>query len=382
MSIGIMDADMSTYILVPFNLEAMKISAYYKKKGEIVILSPSFTPDRHQKFFYRKDYNDGDFHPNLMHAPNVEYGGLAFSNNIYTPLPLAIEKMKPDTELYSKMESIIRESPGKGREREKKKIFQNMMTAEHCRLSLDGKTIWPEYGSQFKFLGNARNLMIHDYDLGAVDGSFEEVKKILARARTDGWATKIGMKFPVQVSDGQSLLNWSSLNSNSTFYSLKYIGVIDDEPFLEWVSACRQRAVYSQMEYYITAPWYDANHFIEYLLPKIFRQIIISRSYRVFFSLKYDEGFFPDKRWEDVIRLFNYYHNSYAGEIEAKYLAKVQDDTLFDFASNTSDTPFACYGDVLTKGQIREIFAFVRQYNYPLFKDFYECTARKLGGKL
>ena len=380
MSIGIMDADMAAYTLVPFNLEAMKLSAYYKKKGEIVILSPSFTPEKNTKFIYRKDYNDGDFPPNLLKANNVEYGGLAFSNNKYQPLAPEIERLKPDTELYSKMENFILGAPG--RAREKKKIFQNMMTAEHCRLSLDGKTIWEDYPRQFNFLGNARNIMFHDYDLGAIDGGFEEVKSILARARTDGWATKIGMKFPVQVTDGQTLLNWTSLNSNSTFYSLKYTGVIDDEPFNEFVGTCRQRAVYNLIEYNVTAPWYEPNHFIEHLLPKIFRQVIISRSYRVFFSLKYDEGFFPDRRWEAVIRLFNYYHNSYANEIEAKYTQKIADDTLYDFACNTSDTPYAYYGDAFTKDQVRQIFAFVRQYHYPLFKDFYECTARKLGGKL
>ena len=31
MSVGIMDADLAQYILVPFNLEAMKLAAYYKK---------------------------------------------------------------------------------------------------------------------------------------------------------------------------------------------------------------------------------------------------------------------------------------------------------------------------------------------------------------
>ena len=91
MSIGIMDADLATYILVPFNLEVMKLSAYYKKKREIVVLSPSFTPNKNTKFFYRKDYNDGDFPVGLTKAQNVEYGGLAFSNNIYKPLPIEIE---------------------------------------------------------------------------------------------------------------------------------------------------------------------------------------------------------------------------------------------------------------------------------------------------
>ena len=55
MSVGMHDMDMVTYTLVPFNLELMKLSAYYKKKREVVILSPSFTPERHQKFILRKD---------------------------------------------------------------------------------------------------------------------------------------------------------------------------------------------------------------------------------------------------------------------------------------------------------------------------------------
>lgn len=378
MSIGIMDADMSSYTLVPFNLEVMKLSAYYKRKGEIVILSPSFTPERHQKFFYRKDYDDGEYPLELTRAGNVEYGGLAFSSNVYKPLSLEIEKMKPDTSIYEKMEGVIMGTSSPQR----KKIFNNMMEAEHCRLSLDGKTIWEDYPRQFKFLKSARNLMLHDYDLGAVEGSFDTVQKILQRARTDGWATRVGMKFPIQISDGQSLLNWSSLKSNSVFYSLRYDGVIDDEPFLEWIGMCREKAIYSQMEYHITASRYDPNHFVEVLLPKILHQIIISRSYRIFFSLKYDEGFFPDPRWEQVLRLFNYYHNSYSGVPQTSYYRKISEDTLFDFAANSQSVPKDYYGDVLNTKQIREIFAFVRQQNYPLFKDFYECNAQKLGGKL
>ena len=378
MSIGIMDADLSKYTLVPFNLEAMKISTYYKKKGEIVVLSPSFTPERHQKFFYRKDYNDGEFPIGLTRSPNVEYGGLAFSNNIYQPLPIEIERMVPDTSIYQKMEKVIMgtDSPIK------KKIFNNMMEAEHCRLSLDGKTVWPEYWKQFSNLPTCRNLMFHDYDLGAVEGAFEEVQKILSKARNDGWATKVGMKFPVQVKDGPSLIKWSSINTNSTFYSLRYEGVIDDDSFLEWIAQCKQRAVFTQMEYHVTAPWYDPNHFVEVLLPKILRQIIISRSYRIFFSLKYDEGFFPDRRWEAVLELFNYYHNSFSGMPQSTYYQKISDDTLFSFAEKSHNKPKDYYGEVLSKDQIRKIFMFVRQHHYPLFKDFYECSARTLGGKL
>lgn len=379
MSVGIHDADLSTYALVPFNLEVMKLSAYYKKKGEIVVLSPYFTPEKNTKFIFRKDYDDGRY-PNRLTAPNVEYGGLAFSNNIYQPLPLEIERMRPDTSIYAKAEALMMNAPG--REREKKKIFQNMMEAEHCRLSLDGKTIWPEYNKQFRFLAAARNLMIHDYDLGAIDGSYDVVKDILSRARTDGWATKVGMKFPVCVKDGQSLLNWSSLNTNSTFYSLRYDGVIEREYFNKWVGLYRDRAVYKQIEYNVTPSWYEPNHFVKELLPEILRQVIISRSYRIFFTLKYEEGFFPDRRWEAVLELFNYYHNSFSNQSQAAYYNMIAEDTLFDFASKCKKNPYKFYGDVFNIDQVREIFAFVREQHPSLFTDFYECNAQKLGGKI
>lgn len=357
----------------------MKLSAYYKKKGEIVVLSPSFTPERNTKFFYRKDYNDGVFPPNLLKVPNVEYGGLAFSNNKYFSMPLDVEKMKPDTELYQKAAALILGDMSANR----KKIFRNMMEAEHCRLSLDGHTIWPDYPRQFKSITSARNLMLHDYDLGSIDGGFETVQYILSRARTDGWATKVGMKFPVQVHDGQSLLNWSSLNTNSTFYSLRYDGVIDDDAFLEWVGRIRQKAVFTQIEYHVTSPRYEANHFIEDLLPKIFRQVIISRSHYVFFTLSYDEEFFPDKRWCDVLRLFNFYHNSLGSVPQSGYLNQISEDTLFDFAAAADKIPRRYYqGKAMSKDEIRAIFRFVREHHYPLFTDFYECNAKKLGGKL
>lgn len=380
MSIGIMDADLAAYTLVPFNLEAMKLSAYYKKKGEIVVLSPSFTPERNTKFFYRKDYNDGEFPLHLLTTPNVEYGGYAFSNNKYFPLDLAIEKSKPDTGLYERAADLIL---GKNPSRERKKIFQNMMTAEHCRISLDGTTVWSDYPRQFHSITSARNIMFHDYDLAAIEGGFETVQYILSRARKDGWATKVGMKFPVCVSEGQDLINWSSINTNSTFYSLRYDGVMDDDTFLEWVGRVRQKAVFTQIDYHITSPRYKADHFIKELLPKIFRQVIISRSYYVFFTLNYDDDFFPDKRWCDVIRLFNFYHNSYSGVNQPVYLRMINEDTLFNFAAAADDIPRRYYqGKAMSKDEIREVFAFVRENHYPLFTDFYECNAKKLGGKL
>ena len=376
MSIGLYDADMAKYILVPPNLELMKISAYYKNRGKIVVMSPDFTPERHRRFFFRKDYEDGDYPENLT-QPNVNFGGLAFSNNKYCPLPLEVEVLQPDTSIYERYEQqILKKSGGK-------KAYQNLITGEHCRISLDGKTIWKDYGAQFKNLKLARNLIFYDYDLNKIEGGFDEVQKILQRARRDGCATRVGMKFPVQVNNGEDLLKWSSLRTNSTYFSLQYDGVIDDETFMKWLKCCHERAVYKQMDYYITRGPYGQNEFVMKILPKIFKQVVISRSYYTFFSLKYDEGFFTDKRWEAVIQLFNFYMNSYANVPKDVFIKKIPRDTLYDFAVSTKDADLWKYqGKCYTQDEIRQIFSFVRYYNYSLFTDFYECTAESLGGKV
>jgi hypothetical protein len=71
------------------------------------------------------------------------------------------------------------------------------------------------------------------------------------------------------------------------------------------------------------------------------------------------------------------------GETEAVYYKKIENDTLFDFAAHTMKRPYGSYGkDAMSIEQVRRIFEFVREHNYPLFKDFYECNAHSLGGKL
>ena len=374
MSIGLYDMDMATYTLVPFNIELMKLAAYYKKHREIVILSPELTPERHQKFFLRKDYDDGNFPLGIDKIPNLDYGGYAFTKGLYVPMAAEIEAIHPDSSIYSIYEKTIMSAKG----RDQRKIFQNMMEAEHCRLSLDGKTIWEDYPKQFKFLKTARNLMFHDYDLGQIEGSFEEVKYLLSRARNDGWATRVGMKFPVTAQTGQDLLNWISIRPNSLFYSLKYDGVIDEDTFEKFVGIQREKAVYKQLDYYITATSANEQEFLNKYIQQVFRQVVKARSYRVFFSLKYEENFFIDSRWERVLDLFNFYHNSMKTLPQSIYFSKISKDTLFDFARVTYDELPKIYTRGMTKQEIRELFAFVREKNPALFEDFYEFNVSSM----
>lgn len=382
MSIGIMDGDILNYAYTPFNLEVMKLSAYYKKKGEVVTLAPKFTPKKHSKLFYRKDYDDGIYPPKLGAQINVEYGGHAFSGVHYIPLDSSIEKCKPDTYIYSKLKGkVLTYKEGLNN----KPIFDNMMKAEHCRLSLDGKTIWGDYERQIQDISDAYWVFFHDWDLNKIENSFEEISRLLARGRALRNAkTRICTKFPIQVDNGEDLLKWFSLNSSKNFYTVRYDGIMEPEVFGEWIDLIKQNKLYAQLEYHVTAERYEPNDFVENLLPKIFRQVIISRSHMVFFSLIYDKGYFPDERWELVIDLFNQYHNSYIYHFNTNYFNVIGDDTLYDFARNIDEIPRLIKArKVITKQEIREIFAFVREYNYPLFKDFYECSANKLlGGKI
>lgn len=376
MSIGLYDMDMATYTLVPFNLELMKLSSYYKKNREVVILSPYFTPERHQKFFLRKDFDDGKFPFGLEKVKNLDYGGYAFSKGIYAPLPREIEIMRPDPMIYENMEKTFLSSPSP----DSKKIFKNMMEAEHCRISLDGKTIWEDYPKQFKFLKTARNLMFHDYDLGMIDGGFEEVQRLLSRARTDGWATRVGMKFPVTAKTGQDLLNWLTIKPNSTFYSLRYEGVIDEDCFTDFIGVLREKSVYKQLDYYITATSKNEEEFLSKYIQQVYRQVVKSRSHRVFFSLKYEQDFFVDKTWEKVLDLFNFYHNSMSGLPQSMYFKKIASDTMFDFAKKTYNDLPAYYRRAMTTNEIRELFYFVREKNPALFDDFYNYNIKNSGG--
>ena len=377
-SIGLYDADIANYTLLPFNLELMKIAAYYKRKREIVILSPQLSPERHQDFYYYKDYNDGLFPFAFLSVPNFHYGGLAFSNDIYHPLPLEIETMKPDTSIYSVYENKFLNAAQKSKA-DRKAIFKELTTGEHCRLSLDGKSIWDRYPTQFKDLAHNRNIIFHDKDLAKIDGSLEEIKRILKRSRDDGHFTRVGMKFPVVLSKGEDLLDWSTLPTNRLLYSIEYRGVIDRDNFMEFVSLPQDKVIYSQLDYCVTASSSSENDFVKNHLQEIFRQVIISRNYRAFFTLRYEDNFFKNKNWEKVIELFNVYSHSLKMKKAESFLMTAAEDTMYDFAKGLPEQPYKYYkGKTFTKQEVRDIFTFVRDNYPPLFEDFYNCNLKAI----
>ena len=379
MSIGLYDADMMKYINVPFNLEIMKLSSYYKRRGEIVILSPTFSPERNKKFIYRKDYDDGTF-SDFTQYNNIEYGGLAFSQNKYIPLDLEIEKSKPDTNIYRKQERFFVGT----NDPQKKKEFNDMIEAEHLRLSLDGINIWKDYPSQFKNLDKTRNIFFHDINLNNIKGAPEEIKKILQYTKQDKKGVKIGVKFPIITKTDEDLIRWIGFTPNSNLFFWEHHGVIGDEAFLKFLENFRTSAKYKQFDYYITKNSSSENDFIKNYLLKIFHQVIISRSYRVFFSLKYDDNFFFDKNWEDVIDLFNFYQHSMQNIKIEGYIRKIAKDTMADFAEKSVEFPPSGYhGEkFMPRSKMKKVFQFIKKMSPELYNEFFTCSFESLGGLL
>jgi hypothetical protein len=63
---------------------------------------------------------------------------------------------------------------------------------------------------------------------------------------------------------------------------------------------------------------------------------------------------------------------------QSKYFQKISEDTLFDFARATYDDLPKYYARAMTKQEIRELFAFVREENPALFEDFYEFNVSSM----
>lgn len=374
MSVGLWDADKTKYPTAPLNLELMKLSSYYKGKREIVTLAPEIAPNKYSRFILRKDYNDGEFQPELIDYSNIEYGGLAFSNDIYVPLPMEIEKQIPDTYLYEKMRAQM------GPEKYLFAAFETMMRAQHLRLSLDGETVWKDFEKQLNIHSKSCVLFIHDKNLQDIEGAREAIDYIMELMPNTVASRKLAMKFPVVVDNIPDLKKWLKYKSSMHYYSLQYRGVMDDEELYELLTSAEYCTNPKKIDYIVTASSYDENDFVEHYSTRIFFQALFFRMKRIKISLKYEQGFFVDKRWERVIDLFNAFINTTVLLPQEHFNRVIKFDSLYSFVYSFEENPK--FKQPFSKDDARRLFSFVREKNYELFKQFYDChTVKLVGGR-
>lgn len=368
MSYGLYDADLKYYPIPFYNLELMKLSSFYKRKREIVGFSPDFSPHKYNHFIVRQDIYSNQTYPTQFN--NIEYGGRAFSGDTYKPLPYEIEIMRPDISLYS------RTIPTKY-DKQYKHAISTMQRAEHARLSLDGSTIWTDFEKQFRRESSCYGLILHDYDLGAVNGSPEFIKEVLPKIINNGTGRRLGMKFPVNVYTEEELLKWLQIIPMGTYYSVQYHNLVNpnisDElnEITKYSTAYRQTFINLNNELLKDNPMGDN-------IRHIFRNIINLRTQRLVFPLIYDNGIFTDD-WKMVMQLINRYNIHVISESHTvDYFPRIEPfETLYSYVRGAIKQ-IHVKEPLLSAESVRNIFQFVRENNYELFKDFYEYRGEEV----
>ena len=349
MSVGLFDGDMTKYHQVPFNLELMKLSSFYKKKGEIVQLSPHFFPERYGKFFYRQDYYDGTYPEKMEIYKNLVYGGYAFSGNKYIPMEEEIEEQRPDTYIYERMRNVF----------VKNKMLQSsfnvMMRAEHLRLSLDGKSIWNKFQNQIDIAPATSTIILHDHNLSDIDGALDTIENLSLCKKKEIY---IGAKFPIELNSSKDLLAWGNFKNSSQYYCLQYNGIIDDSALVELVNLPNGTKNLKRLECIVTASSSSENDFIDTGLQRIFKQVIFLRRHRLKISLRYEDDFFTDKRWETLLDFFNTFASSLDTFTNEEFNRVIDKDSLFKFSKKLKDYQYF-KNRIFTKPIARELFKMV-----------------------
>lgn len=340
-------------------------------------MAPFLEPERHEKVFFRKDYNDGDFDKKIF-LPNVEYGGFAFSGELYKPLDEVIEATYPDKLLYEKYRNNFCTN------RDMTRLFDTMQNAEHIRISLDNKTVWDKALNTFKPTLQTRSVIFHDYDLNSIENGFEVVSDIINELNpkfTSGQL--IGMKFPVQLYNEKDVERWCRFNPTARLFSMQFNGLMPDGAF-NFLMVESKNSVARQLYYNMTPEWSNEKDFIA-KLPQFYRHCLMARTLKRKIYLKYEDNFFMNPLWEKLIKLIMLYVNMEQKYDASKYMA-IKDlsktFTLYRYITSKKFR-FAHKKDYYPVEELREIFQMVREESYETFKMFYEnSTAVFEGGKI
>lgn len=243
----------------------------------------------------------------------------------------AIEKCVPDKSIYEKYRLKF------GETNKLVAAFDVMMRAEHLRLSLDGKTIWPNYEKQLDLGNTSRTLFFHDYNIDNIEGGREEVIRLMEKIENGAVTGFLAMKFPVVIDKYEDLLFWSQFKSTGSFYNLEYRGPLSDEELYDYIKMQSLKSNPSKIDYVVTANFKDENDFLIRGLSQIYNQVLFLRMNRTKILLKYDNDFFVDKRWERLIDLFNCFL-TVTIKLSRDWFNRVIDyDSLYSFARSLKD---------------------------------------------
>lgn len=344
-TIGCLDYDLTRWQQpITFNLELMKLSAYYKKRRDVVAMIEQYDDSKFAKIVVRKDYDDGEYPPKIFKNPKTISGGLVFMKD-YVPMDIEIESLVPDKRIYERMKRYYNTNV------ETQAMFKTLMSAQHARISLDGKTIWNDWEKQLSETeyGKIFSTILHDKSIVNIEGAPQMILEYLNKCHYFG--RRLGLKFPLVLSTDEQFNEWSKIKTLVHFSNVKIMKPLSDEQIVN--------SNFSRAEYVLNNEHWNSHTFFIEDIQHILLQLLFTEAHNKKILLTFTDDFLVSSEWRQVIDLINAFLD-YRGT-----------NTIIDFLT------IFCYTNrysKLLKVDKINIFEFVRQNNPELFKLFYECS--------
>ena len=189
MLVGIIDYDLFTSekSFTP-NPDVMLISAYHKKRGDIVhLLLNGKDMQVYDKVYLRKEKKSSKQVPrDLINYPGLDIGGRFFSNNRVFTLPDEYYKNPPDVSIYDKYFRYLKDNKIKGQTKFLNSSFISLKREETLKSSL-------------------RNTFIYDHDLGSLE-DFNKLEELYK----NGLFRKLNCCYPIHCNSLELVQKWST----------------------------------------------------------------------------------------------------------------------------------------------------------------------------
>lgn len=362
-TIGLYDADMAVYGSPFFNLELMKIASYYKNRRDIVVLSNRLIPSRFTRFFYYQNVY-GQFPKALYQHRNLRYGGHAFSGEKYKPLPLEIEQLIPDKNIYSRfINSFSHDNYTHG-------IFKHQLAAHHLRASLDGETVWPDYQSQIELSGRSKVLIFHDYDIGKIKDIEKFLFSIPEQVHPDA---RVETKWPIKVYPGdRDWYKWFDLPWASGGANIEHQGFMSDLELADYADNVSDKKKNTRFTYNVSVGFRNEDEFFEKGLEKLLFQCIYAKQRRITLKIVSEPGFFSSQAAYDFLMVMTAFVESGKRYKRDGWFTQKENsnDTVYRFISNIVKKEKFLH--LLTVERIRDAFELINRKNYKVFDGLYQ----------
>lgn len=258
-----------------------------------------------------------------------------------------------------------------GQKKTEQRIFSRILNCAHMRLAPDGKNLMPANEFSSYFHKGITGIFLHDYDLASLK-AYDVISEMQRRRKfiykDEIRPYPVGNKYPIRIYSSEELQNWLKIVTIPNGLLLEYNGLMTDEVLY---NLCVQNKRMARQVYYnVTHGCTDENDFLMHRARKIFIQTLFLRKSGIKILLKYDDGFFKTPELEKYIELLNCWLSfCYFEECHPRY------QTLYRICALDSSMRYLTWAFrtiTVTVEEMRSIFQFFRERDYPIFKMFYE----------